>query len=97
LFYKLAKLTGFNVRRPRRMIRVAVLPIEEQHSIDAARLRNCKAVFAYEDVEDEQIKYFPACSWYPFRNALLEKISEKYGVVGRAAAGDKKSRCGRTP
>jgi hypothetical protein len=21
--------------------------------------------------------------WYPYRNALLEKISEKYGIVGK--------------
>ena len=63
------------------MVRVAVLPIEEQHSIDAARLRSCKAVFAYEDVDDGTVKYFPACSWYPYRNPLLKKISQKYGVV----------------
>ena len=68
-------------RRPRRVLRVGMLPFEEEHSIDAARLENCKGVFAYEDVADGQVKYIPACLWYPYRNPFLEKISQKYGVV----------------
>jgi hypothetical protein len=65
-------------RRPARILRVAGLPFEEEHSIDAGRLKNCKAVFAYEDVEDGQIKTIPACLWYPYRNEYLKKISQKY-------------------
>lgn len=81
VFRRLSRVVGLKTRRARRLVRVAVVPIEEQHSIDAARLRSCKAVFAYEDVDDGKVKYFPACSWYPYRNPLLEKISKKYGVV----------------
>jgi molybdenum cofactor biosynthesis enzyme MoaA len=73
-------------RRPRRLLRVGVLPFEEQHSIDAARMENCKAVFAYEDVADGRVKTIPACLWYPYRNPLLEKLSRKYGVAGRKSA-----------
>jgi MoaA/NifB/PqqE/SkfB family radical SAM enzyme len=80
-FRRLSRLAGLKPRRARDMVRVAVVPIEEQHSIDAARLRSCKAVFAYEDVADGTVKYFPACSWYPYRNPLLKKISQKYGIV----------------
>jgi MoaA/NifB/PqqE/SkfB family radical SAM enzyme len=72
-------------RRARRMLRVAVLPFEEEHSIDAARLENCKGVFAYEDAEDGRVKYIPACLWYPYRNPILQKLSKKYGVVGKGA------------
>ncbi len=72
-------------RRARRMLRVAVLPFEEEHSIDAARLENCKGVFAYEDPEDGGVKYIPACLWYPYRNPILEKLSRKYGVEGEGA------------
>ena len=68
-------------RRPRRLLRVGMLPFEEQHSVDAARMESCKAVFAYEDTEDGKIKTIPACLWYPYRNPLLEKLSKKYGVV----------------
>ena len=52
-----------------------------QGAVDAARMENCKAVFAYEDVENERIGTVPVCLWYPFRNALLEKITAKYGTV----------------
>jgi len=69
-------------RRPRTIVRVAVLPFEEQHSVDAARMESCKAVFAYEDTEDGKVKTIPACLWYPYRNERLEKISRKYGVAG---------------
>ena len=75
------------VRRPRRILRVAMLPFEEQHSVDAARMESCKAVFAYEDADDGKVKTIPACLWYPYCNALLEKLSHKYGVVsGKAEA-----------
>jgi len=82
-FYrKAARLAGVRTRRARDLVHVAVLPIEEEHSIDAARLQRCKAAFAYEDTEDGKIKYIPACLWYPYRNPILEKLSKKYGVVG---------------
>jgi len=74
-------------RRARRILRVAGLPFEEQHSIDAARLENCKAVFAYEDADKGTVETIPACLWYPYRNAILEKLSRKYGVAKSAAAG----------
>jgi len=70
-------------RRPVPVLRVAILPFEEQNAVDAARLENCKAVFAYEDVENERIGTVPVCLWYPFRNAFLEKIAVKYGTVSR--------------
>jgi hypothetical protein len=70
-------------RRPRRVLRVGMLPFEEQHSVDAARMESCKAVFAYEDPDDSQIKTIPACLWYPYRNAILAKLSKKYGIAGK--------------
>jgi hypothetical protein len=48
-------------------------------------MENCKAVFAYEDTDDGKVKTIPACLWYPYRNPLLEKLSKKYGVVGKKA------------
>jgi hypothetical protein len=68
-------------RRRRRFLRVAMLPFEEQHSVDATRLENCKAVFPYEDADTGKINMIPACMWVPYRNDVLRKISEKYGVV----------------
>ena len=69
------------------ILRVAILPFEEYHAIDAARLETCKAVFAYEDVEDGTIKMIPACVWGSvYRNDVLRKISAKYSS-DRAAEG----------
>ncbi len=72
------------VRRRRRMLRVAMLPFEEQHSVDAGRLENCKSVFTYEDTDTGRMQSIPACMWVPYRNGVLKKIAEKYGVVDGA-------------
>jgi len=68
-------------RRPVPVLRIAVLPFDEQNAVDAARMENCKAVFAYEDVENGCIGTIPVCLWYPYRNAFLKKITAKYGTV----------------
>jgi MoaA/NifB/PqqE/SkfB family radical SAM enzyme len=67
-------------RRKRGLLRVAMLPFEEQHSVDASRLENCKAVFGYED-EHGDVQFIPTCMWPPYRNIVLRKVTEKYGVV----------------
>lgn len=74
---------GVQGRRSRPILRLAMLPFEEQHSVDAARMEACKAAFAYEDVETGKTEFIPACLWYPFRNPLLKKISEKYGTTNQ--------------
>jgi hypothetical protein len=94
LFHRHAGESKFGSRRPRPVLRVAMLPFEEQHSIDAERLRHCKAVFAYEDTDDGKVKYFPACAWYPYRNPLLEKISRKYGVAPEAGDAEEAGKAG---
>jgi len=89
LFSRESKDELHRSRRPRRVLRVGMLPFEEQHSVDAARMESCKAVFAYEDPADGSVRTIPACLWYPYRNAILEKLSKKYGVVknrGKAEA-----------
>jgi hypothetical protein len=68
-------------RRKRGMLRVAMLPFEEQHSVDGTRLENCKACFPYEDPDTGRIGIIPACMWVPYRNEILRKISRKYGAV----------------
>lgn len=67
-------------RRKRGMLRVAMLPFEEQHSVDATRLENCKAVFVYED-EKGEMQSIPTCMWPPYRNIVLKQVAAKYGTV----------------
>ena len=88
---------GMPQRRPRRILRLAMLPFEEQHSVDAVRMESCKAVFAYEDPADGKIKTIPACLWYPYRNDILKGLSAKYGVVGRPASAPSPDNAGGTP
>jgi hypothetical protein len=60
-------------------LRVAVLPFEEQHSIDSERVKSCRVGMPYENVETGQIEIIPHCIWFPYRNAILRKIADKYG------------------
>jgi hypothetical protein len=66
---------------PATYLRVAVLPFEEQHSIDSERLKSCRVGMPYEEIETGRIKIIPHCIWYPYRNELLRKIADKYGTV----------------
>ena len=65
------------------LLRVAMLPFEEYHNIDSARLSNCKAAFAYVDADDDQVKTIPACVWTHYRNKVLKKASDKYGIANK--------------
>jgi hypothetical protein len=83
-----------------RFLRVVIFPFEEYHSLDSARLRNCKAVFAYEDVSTGTVKTIPACAWNAHRNELLRRIAAKYGtpVDGPAESAPDSTRSGiQTP
>jgi hypothetical protein len=63
---------------PASYLRVVVIPLEEQHSIDSERLKTCRVGSIYENVETGRIEVIPHCVWYPYRNPLLKKIADKY-------------------
>jgi hypothetical protein len=60
-------------------LRVVVIPLEEQHSIDSERLKTCRVGSVYENVKTGQVEVIPHCVWLPYRNAILKKITDKYG------------------
>jgi hypothetical protein len=35
----------------------------------------------YEDVATGRIEIIPHCIWFPYRNALLRQVAEKYGAA----------------
>ncbi|MBN2581317.1 MAG: radical SAM protein [Pirellulales bacterium] len=76
---RMKRLTGRPA--PVTHLRVAVLPFEEQHSIDSERMQSCKVGMPYEDVETGRIEVIPHCLWFPYRDAILRKIAQKYGSV----------------
>jgi organic radical activating enzyme len=71
-----------NVRDAMLMI---VLPFEEYHSVESARLQYCFAGFAYEDVDDGTVKTLPVCVWGLYKSDIQRRIAEKYET--RVAAG----------
>jgi hypothetical protein len=66
-----------------------VLPFEEYHSVESARLQNCWAGFVYEDPDTDEVKTIPVCVWGMYKNDLQRKIAQKYAdksaAVGQQA------------
>jgi hypothetical protein len=62
------------------VMRMIVLPFEEYHSIDGARLQLCKAGFAYEDPDTEEIKTVSVCAWSLFKVPIQRRIADKYSA-----------------
>ena len=60
------------------VLHMLVLPFEEYHSIEGARLDNCPSGFAYEDPDTGEIKTIPVCIWSLYRTEVQRKIAEKY-------------------
>jgi sulfatase maturation enzyme AslB (radical SAM superfamily) len=71
-----------NVRDAMLMI---VLPFEEYHSVESARLQYCFAGFAYEDADDGRVRTLPVCVWGLYKSNIQRKIADKYEA--RVAAG----------
>jgi len=55
-----------------------VLPFEEYHSVESARLENCFAAFAYLDPDTEQVKTVPVCMWRMYNTDVQRRLAEKY-------------------
>jgi len=61
---------------------VLVLPFEETHSLESARLQMCGAGFAYEEPESGEVKTMPACAWWLYNVDILKGIAAKYKNAG---------------
>ena len=68
---------------PAKYLRVVIIPLEEQHSIDSERLKSCRVGSVYEDVETGRIEVIPHCVWFPYRNPIMKKIADKYAGIHR--------------
>jgi hypothetical protein len=58
-----------------------VLPFEEYHAIDGARLQNCTAGFAIEDPETGEVKTIPVCSFSLYKTDIQRKLAAKYAAT----------------
>ena len=55
-----------------------VLPFEEPHSVESARLHRCFSGFAFEDPDTNEVKTIPTCTWSMYRKTIQQEIAEKY-------------------
>jgi uncharacterized radical SAM superfamily Fe-S cluster-containing enzyme len=62
------------------ILRLMILPFEEKECIESARLVDCPASFAYEHPLTREIRMMPVCAWTIYKNNILRKTSEHYGV-----------------
>jgi len=58
-----------------------VLPFEEYHSVESARLQDCFAGFAYEDPDTGEVRTRPVCIWGLYKDEIQRKIAAKYEAV----------------
>jgi len=68
------------------VLHMLVLPFEEYHSIEGARLENCPSGFVYEDPDTGEVKTVPVCAWSLYRTGIQRKIAEKYAAGAPAQA-----------
>jgi len=57
---------------------VTVLPFEEWHSLDSARLERCSAGFIYVDPDTGAVCSIPFCIWCLYRRDTYRRIAEKF-------------------
>ena len=63
-----------------------VLPFEETHSLEAARLDRCTVSFCYLDPDTDDIKLVPFCMWTIYRKDAFRRISDKYKAQAESEA-----------
>jgi len=71
----------------RSVLTLITIPYEDKGGLENARLKDCPAVFAYEDVSTGRIKTTAFCSWQTVKDEVCRNIQAHYDKV---ALGEKK-------
>jgi hypothetical protein len=69
----LSKRTRF-----RNLLTLITIPYEDTGGLENARLHDCPAAFAYEDVKTGQIKTTAFCSWQTIKDDVCREIQAHY-------------------
>ena len=64
------------------VLNLMTIPYEDKGGLEDARLRDCPAVFAYEDVDTGKIRTTAFCSWQTVKDAVCQKIQAHYEKEG---------------
>ncbi len=62
----------------KQLLTLITIPYEDEGGLENARLHDCPAVFAYEDVETGQIRTTAFCSWQTIKDDVCRKIQAHY-------------------
>ncbi len=60
------------------VLTLLTIPYEDKGGLEDARLKDCPAVFAYEDVDSGRIRTTAFCSWQTVKDDVCRKIQAKY-------------------
>ena len=63
----------------KKMLTMITIPYEDKGGLEDARLKDCPAVFAYEDVKTGSIKTAAFCSWQTIKDNICREIQAHYG------------------
>lgn len=62
----------------KKMLTMITIPYEDKGGLEDARLKDCPAVFAYEDVDTGKIKTAAFCSWQTIKDEICRNIQAYY-------------------
>jgi 7,8-dihydro-6-hydroxymethylpterin dimethyltransferase len=62
------------------MLTLITIPYEDLGGLEDARLKDCPAVFAYEDVDTGRIRTTAFCSWQTVKDEVCRKIQAHYAT-----------------
>ncbi|HMK35529.1 MAG TPA: radical SAM protein [Desulfomonilaceae bacterium] len=60
------------------VLTLITIPYEDEGGLEDARLKDCPAVFAYEDVDTGRIRTAAFCSWQTVKDEICRKIQTHY-------------------
>jgi uncharacterized radical SAM superfamily Fe-S cluster-containing enzyme len=69
----LAKRTAF-----KHALTMMTIPYEDEGGLEDARVKDCPAVFAYEDVQTGSIRTTAFCSWQTVKDKVCREIQDHY-------------------
>jgi len=64
--------------RFKNVLTLITIPYEDKGGLEDARLKDCPAVFAYEDVDSGRIRTTAFCSWQTVKDEACRKIQAHY-------------------
>ena len=66
------------------ILTLITIPYEDEGGLENARLHDCPAVFAYEDIKTGQIKTAAFCSWQTIKDSVCREIQAHYQSISEA-------------